>query len=189
VALLAVLASLPMAVRAATVPVESPDPSAAPSSSPEPGTSAANELQAQIDQLTAEVATLSAERDRLAGVVDQFDHLYQPMEADRLLLQELRKDLPETRAEADAYLARLQQLALQSDPSRLASIAERMMDAAPAFLDWRDQDFPTQEAAAQAFVDTGASAFGETFVEMRNAILLTVASRIDAVLSGIDRTR
>ena len=190
--LLANLAALPapsIGARAATAPSLAPEGSLSPSSSPEPGASPVNELQAQIDELNAQVATLAAERDRLAGVVDQFNDLYEPMEADRLLLAELRKDLPETRAEADAYLARIQTLALQSDPARLGSAAERMIDAAPAFLDWRDQDFETQEAAAQAFVDTGASVFGETFIDLRNAILLTVANRIDAVLTGIDRTR
>jgi hypothetical protein len=148
-----------------------------------------SDLQAQIDALTEQVAVLSAERDRLVGVVDRFNDLYLPMEADRLLLAELRKELPEARAEADAYLARLQQLALRSDPARLGPAAERMMDTAPAFLDWRDATFETQEEAARAYVDAGADAFGQSFTDLRNAILLTVAQRIDSVLSGIDRAR
>jgi hypothetical protein len=187
-ALFASLAVAALGVRATVPPTLSTAASAPPATAsnlPAPS----GDLQAQVDQLHAQVTELSAERDRLANVIGHFDDLYAPMEADRLLLSELRKDIPQTRNEANAYLARLQQLSVQSDSIHLGPPAQRMMDAAPAYLDWRDQDFATQEEAARAFVDSGAAGFGESFVALRNAILLTVANRLDAVLTGIDRAR
>jgi hypothetical protein len=163
---------------------------------PSPTAAPVTDTQAEIDRLRAEnadlaavVATLTDERDRLLDVVNGFGDLYAPMEADRLLLSELRKELPPTRVEAEAYLQRLEQLALLSDPVRLASLAARVRDAAPSFLDWRETQFSTQEEAAAEFVRSGASAFQATLTEFRNAIMLTVANRLDSLLSRIERAR
>ncbi len=43
--------------------------------------------------------------------------------------------------------------------------------------------------AAQAYVDSGASAFDTTMSEFRNEVLLSVANRLDGILTVIDRVR
>ena len=78
-------------------------------------------------------------------------------------------------------------LALISDPARLGPVATRVMEVAPTFLDWRDQEFATPEEAAAAYIQSGASGFDTNMTSFRNAVLLTVANRLDAVLSIMDR--
>ena len=64
-----------------------------------------------------------------------------------------------------------------------------MQETAPVFLDWRQTDFPTPTEASQAYLDSGAAGFDTDFEEFRTAILLTVANRLDALLTLQDRVR
>jgi len=130
-----------------------------------------------------------AERDELARGLDRFHELYDALEADRQLLFELRKGIPESRPEAEAQLTRLQSLALLSDPARLGDLVDRVEDAAPPFMDWRFSDFTTTEEATQAYIDSGANAFDSLMTEFRNEVLLSVANRLDGLLTVIDRAR
>ena len=98
----------------------------------------------------------------MARTLSHFDDVYEPMEADRQLLFELRKDLPETRPEAEAQLERMRSLALAADPARLGQLVDRVGEAAPDFLDWRFGDYASDAEAAQAYLDSGASAFDTT---------------------------
>lgn len=182
----------PVAGRAAEPVVPLPDPSLTvvlPTPLPSEGGADSAALQARIDELTAQVGELTAERDRLLAAVAAFGTLYDPMEADRLLLTELRKQLPATRLEAEAYLNRMQRLALISDPARLGPVAGRVQEVAPVYLDWRDQQFATPQEANAAYLESGASGFDTNWTLFRNAILLTVANRLDTVLSVMDRAR
>lgn len=177
---LAVLLGLMLGLTAATAQ-EAPQPSEAEARLAEV-TAQLAALQAQVDELSAEVVRLRAERDRFSRALARLAQWSDALEADRLLLAELRKTLPETRIEAEAYLRRLQRLALQSDPVRLGPIANRLMQAAPIYLDWREQEFASDEEAARAFVQSGARGFNTTFTDFRNAVLLTVSNRLDALL-------
>jgi hypothetical protein len=161
------------------------------------------EMRAQVESLTDEneqlladnaslqesVTRAEAERDELARGLERFDSLYDVLEADRQLLFELRKGIPESRPEAEAQLSRLRDLALLSDPTRLADLVDRVEDAAPSFMDWRFSDFTTSEEATQAYIESGANAFDALMTEFRNEVLLSVANRLDGLLTVIDRTR
>ena len=83
----------------------------------------------------------------------------------------------------------MQALALRSDPTRLSQLATRVLETAPVFLDWRQTDFATPAEANQAYLESGASGFNTDFEEFRTAILLTVANRLDALLTLQDRVR
>jgi hypothetical protein len=148
-----------------------------------------DELSADNMSLQQAVDELSAERDQMARTLSHFDDVYEPMEADRQLLFELRKDLPETRPEAEAQLERIRSLALAADPAHLGQLVDRLGEAAPVFLDWRFEDHVSDTEAAQAYVDSGASAFDTTMSEFRNEVLLSVANRLDGILTVIDRLR
>jgi hypothetical protein len=147
------------------------------------------ELSADNMSLQQAVDDLSAERDQMARTLSHFDDVYEPMEADRQLLFELRKELPETRPEAEAQLERIRSLALAADPAHLGQLVDRLGEAAPVFLDWRFEDHVSDTEAAQAYVDSGASAFDTTMSEFRNEVLLSVANRLDGILTVIDRLR
>ena len=75
------------------------------------------------------------------------------------------------------------------DPARLGQPASRLLETAPTFLDWRDEDFATPGERETAFLTSGASGFGTDFDDLKNAILLTVANRLDALLTLRDRIR
>jgi chromosome segregation ATPase len=152
--------------------------------------SIANEaLEADNSSLQQSVESLSLERDRLQHSLTTFESLYDPLEADRKLLVELRKDLPDTRPEAEAQLQRLHDLALSSDPAKLGRLIDRVEDAAPAFLDWRFQQFTSAQEATQAYVNSGANAFDSSMTEFRSGVLLSVANRLDGLLTTLDRLR
>jgi len=146
-------------------------------------------LETDNSKLVQAVEDVTRERDRLQDSLTRFDELYDPFEADRQLLFELRKGMPETRAEAEAQVGRLQRLALSSDPSRLGQLVDRVSDTAPAFFDWRFTQFGSAQEASAAYIDTGANAFESSMEDLQNAVLLTVANRIDGLLTVLDRTR
>jgi ABC-type transporter Mla subunit MlaD len=146
-------------------------------------------LTADNSTLLRTVDTLASERDQLRDSLGRFDDLYDPLEADRQLLFELRKNLPETRPEAEAQLARIRSLALSSDPARLGQLIDRVDDAAPAFLDWRFGEFDTNAEFSEAYVGTGANAFDSSFEDFRSEVLMSVANRLDGLLTILDRLR
>ena len=146
-------------------------------------------LQADNSSLQQAIETLALERDRLRASLEHFDDLYDPLEADRQLLFELRKGLPETRTEAEAQLDRIRALALSSNPARLGQLVDRVDDAAPAFLDWRFSQFTSSQEATEAYINTGANAFDSSMDEFRSEVLMSVANRLDGLLNVIDRVR
>ena len=124
---------------------------------------------------------------RIAAAAARLRDMAGPLDVDRLLLIELRKKLPQDRAEAEAYLANIEQLALAADPERLGVIVSRVRAAAPAYLDWHDQQFASQAEAQAAYLQSGAAAFDATWSNLREDILLTVANRIDTIIDVVSQ--
>ena len=62
-------------------------------------------------------------------------------------------------------------------------------ETAPAFLDWRFGEFSTTQEFSSAYVDTGANAFDTSMEEFRSEVLLSVANRLDGLLTILDRAR
>jgi hypothetical protein len=94
-----------------------------------------------------------------------------------------------TRPEAEQHIARVRGLAQASNPSDLGRLSDRLGEAAPAFLDWRETQFASADEASRAFIDTGAGAFTSTMEDFTNTFLLSVASRLDGLLTILDRVR
>ncbi len=164
---------------------------AAQSVSPSPAgsPSADRSLEEQLAAAQAEVAALTEQNHRLDDLLSAFDDMYDGMEAERQLLLELRKPIPEERADAEAYFTRLQALSVISDPTRLGQPASRLQETAPIYLDWRDGTYVSQADKDAAFLSSGAAGFGKDFDDLQKAILLTVANRLDALLNLRDRIR
>jgi hypothetical protein len=144
------------------------------------------QLERRVVELLGELTLVRAERDRLQRLLDRLVAQDSRLEADRLLLTELRKDLPETRTEAEAYLQRLRRLASISDPARLAPLATRMTTTGSTFLDWRHEAFDSGDARSRAFAESGAHGFPTAFTNFRNAVLLTVSNRLEGLLILIE---
>lgn len=101
------------------------------------------------------------------------------MDADRLLLFEIRKDLPQQRSEADAYMKRLKDLAGKADPVGLVPKVNRMMEQAPIYYDYVEKNIQNQNEAQNEYVVGGARGFLVAFQDLQNAVLLTVINRLD----------
>ncbi|WP_018466801.1 hypothetical protein [Calidithermus timidus] len=131
----------------------------------------------------------AGDTERLRNALSQLRNLAGPLEADRLLLAELRKDFPDDMDEAQAYLERLKELALKSDPARLGPLATRMVEKSPPYLKWRDKEYTTAEEAAREYARSGAREFQNLFNQFNNAVLQTVVTHIDALLSQLESLR
>ncbi len=147
-----------------------------------------DQLQAQNDGKNSEIASLqrevrtlttqarTADAEALAKVRDQ-------LAADRLLLVELRKETPQTRAEATVVWENIRGLAARSD-TNLVPKAERVSRTIPVYYAWRERDFAGAQEAQIAYILTGASQFQETTDEFWKAFLLVLVNRIDILTSG-----
>ena len=126
----------------------------------------------------------SASPDALAAIksaigTDDINAFLAAMDADRLLLFEVRKDLPQVRSEGDAYMKRLKDLAGMSDPVRLVPKVNRMMEQAPIYYDYVEKNIQNQNDAANEYVVGGARGFIIAFQDLQNAVLLTVINRLE----------
>lgn len=147
------------------------------------------ELREDNSSLQDAVDALAVDRDRLADSIARFDDLRGPLEADRQLLLDLRKELPTTRPEAEAQLARIRALALRSDPQGLGRLIDRVDETSTAFLDWRFGEYGSSDEFSAAYVQSGANAFDRNYNELRSGVLLSVANRLDGLLTALDRVR
>jgi hypothetical protein len=147
-------------------------------------------LTDERDHLRGELDTLTRDRDRIAAGLSRFEDLYDPLEADRQLLLDLRKPIEDmSRPEVEQHVARIQRLAVESNPAELGQLSDRLGEAAPDFLDWRETQFSSTEEATQAFLDSGAGAFTSALDDFTKAFLLSVASRLDGLLTVLDSAR
>lgn len=109
----------------------------------------------------------------------EVNRLVKGMQADRLLLAEVRKDIPDSREEASIYLSRLKDLSAQSDPVRLVPLINRVLDQAPIFYDWLDKKFDNASDRVAEYYVGGARGFSFALDTFKNAVLLTVINRLD----------
>jgi len=109
------------------------------------------------------------------------------LNADRQLLAALRKDVPTTSEEGEAFVGSVTDLALAADPVGLGVIVSRVREAAPAWLEWRSRQYATNQEATDAYVQTGAAAFDASWKNLHDAVLLTVINRLDTIIDLADR--
>jgi len=120
----------------------------------------------------------SSNPNRTLAAVDPADFTKR-LDADRLLLSEIRKIMPESRGEAENYLDRLKMLAGKSDPLRLVPLADRLLDQAPIYFDWLDREFANQDEQVMEYYVGGARGFSFAFENFKTAVLFTIMNRLD----------
>jgi len=140
------------------------------------------QLEQQNTKLLGELYDARRDKDRYQELVELLQNQAEQMEASRLLLIEMRKDIPESRAEAEFYLERIRTLGLKADPVRLGTLARRVQETSQVFLDWRHADYSSQEESSRALAETGAHGFPTALGKYRDAVLLSVSNRIEALL-------
>ena len=95
-------------------------------------------LQSTKEELSTTQANLKSTSDQvksLNGTLTQVKRMVSKLDNDRLLLIELRKDLPETRAEAKDYWSNVKRLAVKSDPA-LGPSVDKIIVQIDAYFDW-----------------------------------------------------
>ena len=125
---------------------------------------------------------------RILRSVDAAD-LTEKLDADRLLLSEIRKDVPEAREEAELYLIRLKELAAKSDPVRLVPLFDRVLDQAPIYFKWLETEYENQDEQITEYYVGGARGFAFAMDNFRSAVFLVIMNRLDIasrVISELD---
>ncbi len=117
-----------------------------------------------------------AERTRLLAQI----------EADRLLLSELRKPVPLVRHEAELYLQRVRELATASDPVRLSLLVHTVIQQAPLYFDWAEREFESPDHRVFEYYIGGARGFHDALEELRKGVLFTVMNRLETLAAVID---
>ncbi len=112
-------------------------------------------------------------------------NLIRQLEADRLLLAEIRKEVPRSREEAEIYLSRLKELASKSNPVRLVPLINRVLTRASVFYDWLTTEFESQEDQIVDYYIGGARGFHFALEEFKSAALLTVINRLEIAANVI----
>jgi hypothetical protein len=126
---------------------------------------------------------------RLLEAVDTAD-LAKKLAADRLLLSEIRKDVPESIEEARLYLERLKELAVISDPVRLAQLFDRVLDQAPIYFEWLETEFEDQDEQITEYYVGGARGFAFAMDNFKSAVFFVIMNRLDVasrVISELEK--
>jgi hypothetical protein len=144
---------------------------------------AAQQPNPRIAELEAQVGSLSQQLAALKKVPppQQFTTLVDGLANDRLLLVEMRKDLPENRTDARRYWQGIKDTSVRSNPS-LGPLADKVLNAIPAYYSWKERSYPSEEDKQLNYVLTGASVYDTASRDFWNAVLKTAIDRIDAVV-------
>jgi hypothetical protein len=119
--------------------------------------------------------------DKLPQVLGSIEVMsfIESLESDRLLLVEIRKQVPENRLEAEIYLNRLKMLSSESDPVRLVPLIKRVLDNAPIYFDWLDTEFESPEEEVAEYYIGGARGFHFALEEFRSAVMFAIVNRLE----------
>lgn len=107
------------------------------------------------------------------------DNLAVKLEADRLLLGEIRKDVPEAIEEAVPYLERLKDLSKLSDPVRLVPLFDRVLDQAPIYFTWLETEYESQDEQITEYYVGGARGFAFAMENFKSAVFFVIMNRLD----------
>jgi DNA repair exonuclease SbcCD ATPase subunit len=129
-----------------------------------------------------ELNKINTQLDSVKSVIIRFNN-------DKLLLVELRKEVPQTRNEAHEHWKNVKTIAIQTDSS-LGPAIDKVIIKVDPYYDWvakldnvtSDQEYIEWIIEGQM---SGAYTYGDEIVEFRNDALLAVIIRMDAALSLI----
>lgn len=135
---------------------------------PESGFSEADLLAAVLENQAAHVA----------GTLEVLPFIHS-LESDRLLLVEIRKQVPEDRMEVEIYLERLKYLSSRSDPVRLVPLVNRVLENSTTYFDWLETEFESPEEELTEYYIGGARSFHFALEEFQSAVMFTIINRLE----------
>lgn len=151
-----------------------------------------DDIRSQLDERDAELTRLQRRieaapetRSAFPGIPD-VERFAEQIEADRLLLVEMRKELPDERREAFAFWNNVKDLAAVSDPSLVAK-ANNVITALPAYFNFLETNFDNQQDAVLTFQLTGASDYETASDEFWRSFALSLIDRLTIVSDNVER--
>ena len=136
----------------------------------------------EIAPLKESVASLSA----FKTTVETLQAAVGPLGTDRLLLVELRKDIPENRQAATEYYENIKKLAVQSDPS-LGPKADRILRLLPTYFNYLDSasEATSCEGVFSAYATSGVADYFTVESDFQKDTLLVLINRIDTLVTTV----
>jgi uncharacterized membrane-anchored protein YhcB (DUF1043 family) len=140
-------------------------------------------LQSRLEARTKEFENLDLQVKKLAESTEKVASLgpfKDALDADRTLLLERRKGIPDERPDAIAQWNLIKSVAGRSDAS-LVSKVDRVTRALPAYYDWVETDFASALEAQLSFLLTGANNFESAVTDFWNSFLLIASNRLEQI--------
>ena len=163
----------------------------------------ASNTRTKLDQASAELNTYLETSEQISSLENQIKHLQASdgitalramsgsLNNYRLLLVELRKELPITRVETSVYWRSLKSIAVKADPS-LASPADKVILKIDNYFDWMDK-VPPPDSSGEDIVTwqnersiTGALDYNYASANFTREALLSVIVAMDTVVSFLE---
>ena len=144
-------------------------------------TSLDQELSGRIGDLEAQVEQLSQEAEAPDGV-EVLAEIQGQLEADRLLLVEMRKDAPidaEAQSEVETFWSNVKELAKRSDPS-LPTKVSTVQRAIPNYFRFLKQDF-SSDLELQLTYNLLAADYDNASDEFWSSFVLVLIGRIETL--------
>ena len=148
-------------------------------------------LQDNKVQLNVAIQEAELSEDELSKMNTRLTSITQTIEKfenDKLLLVELRKEIPSSRAEAHNHWERVKDIAVVSDPT-LGPKIDKVISMVDAYYDWLDQQ-PGVNSTDTDFFNwivegniSGAINYTSEIGKFQNDALLAVIIRMDAAIS------
>jgi len=138
----------------------------------------------RIGDLSKDVEVSKERMNSISAAMAKLDN-------DRMLLIELRKDLPETREDALSFWKNVKSIAVKSDPA-LGPSVDKIINWIDAYFDWADRAPPEDATDAQLgawlldLYRSGAMNYGAAIDDFENEAMLTVTTHIDLTLSVVE---
>ena len=132
---------------------------------------------ATLREMDDDLAQLSLDR----GKLDMLREHIELMDNDRLVLVELRKDMPRNEKEATTYWENLRGLAIKSDPN-LGAKVNRVLRILPAYFEWIETPFTSTCDSVSAYFSSAASELGTVQLDLEKDVLLVLINRIDTAI-------
>ena len=147
--------------------------------------------QEQILTLEEQIQSIQSQVAEEQGNLKALSELSDSIERHRLLLVELRKELPGTREESITYWTTMKTIAAKADPT-LASPADKVILKIDNYFDWNERT-PNPTAPVDDYLawladysPSGAIAYEDANVFFIREALLSVISQMDTVVSRLN---
>lgn len=148
--------------------------------------------QKELSTTQANLRLTTDQVKSLNGTLTQVKKIVSKLDNDRLLLIELRKDLPETRAEAKEYWSNVKRLAVNADPA-LGPSVDKIIVQIDAYFDWIDA-MPGGDATSEEiliwlldeyYYVYSAYRYSDAIEAFQEGALLVVVTHIDMAVELI----